>query len=179
MHFETILRNVTVVFYFNFCSRDHVPHHIVSLDREYYNYFTCTDLVASGWFFQYSYLYTVMITIYLGGRLAFGGRGSFYPSNTIDGTLPTHVLKCFPLLQKPFRSKSDQHQFSPNNISRSTRVKVMRITKLMTKGRILWSQTKFSQLFLKEMYGEQSGEFLCGFWLPTIDRLTVVHSVTD
>ena len=69
-----------------------------------------------------------MITIYLRGRLAFGGRGSFYPSNTIDGTLPNHVLKCFPLLQKPFRSKSDQHQFSPNNISRSTRVKVMRIT---------------------------------------------------
>ena len=27
----------------------------------------CTDLVASGWFFQYNYLYTVMITIYLGG----------------------------------------------------------------------------------------------------------------
>ena len=30
--------------------------------------------------------------------------------------------------------KSDQHQFSPNNISRSTRVKVMRITKLLPKG---------------------------------------------
>ena len=33
--------------------------------------------------------------------------------------------------------KSDQHQFSPNNISRSSRVKVMRITKLITKGRML------------------------------------------
>ena len=139
----------------------------------------CTDLVLSGWFFQYSYLYTVMIKIYLEGRLAFGGRGSFYPSITIERTPPTHVLKCFPLLHLPFRSKSDQHQFSPNNISRSTRVKVMRITKLMTKGRILWSETKFSQLFSKQMYGEQSGEFLCGFWLRTIDRLTVVHSVTD
>ena len=30
--------------------------------------------------------------------------------------------------------KSDQHQFSPNNIGRSSRVKVMRITKLITKG---------------------------------------------
>ena len=29
----------------------------------------CTDLVASGWFFRYSYLYTVMITIFLGGKL--------------------------------------------------------------------------------------------------------------
>ena len=37
----------------------------------------------------------------------------------------------------PLGPKSVQHQFSPNNISRSTRVKVMRITKLMTKGRIL------------------------------------------
>ena len=38
----------------------------------------------------------------------------------------------------PLGPKSVQHQFSPNNISRSTRVKVMRINKLMTKGRILW-----------------------------------------
>ena len=38
----------------------------------------------------------------------------------------------------PIGPKSVQHQFSPNNISRSKRVKVMRINKLMTKGRILW-----------------------------------------
>ena len=38
---------------------------------------------------------------------------------------------------KPLGPKSVQHQFSPNNISRSTRVKVMRITKLMTKGKTL------------------------------------------
>ena len=36
-----------------------------------------------------------------------------------------------------FGPKSDQHQFSPNNISRLSRVKIMRITKLMTKGRML------------------------------------------
>ena len=37
----------------------------------------CTNLVASGWFFQYSYLYTVMRTIYLGRGEAghFGGGG--------------------------------------------------------------------------------------------------------
>ena len=40
----------------------------------------------------------------------------------------------------------------------------MRITKLITKERSLYSQTKFSQLFLKEMYGDQSGEFVCGSW---------------
>ena len=33
----------------------------------------------------------------------------------------------------PLGPKSDQHQFSPNNISRSSRVKVMRISKLITK----------------------------------------------
>ena len=38
----------------------------------------------------------------------------------------------------------------------------MRITQLITKERMLWSFTKFSQLFLKEMYGDQSGEFVCG-----------------
>ena len=40
----------------------------------------------------------------------------------------------------------------------------MRITKLMTKGKILRYETKFSQLFLKEMYGNRSGEFLFGSW---------------
>ena len=37
----------------------------------------------------------------------------------------------------PLGPKRDQHQFSPNNISRSSRVKVMRITKFVTKERIL------------------------------------------
>ena len=41
-----------------------------------------TDLVASGWFFRYSYLYTVMITIFLGGSWAiffFLGGGKLLP----------------------------------------------------------------------------------------------------
>ena len=29
---------------------------------------------------------------------------------------------------------------------------------------MLWSETKFSQLFIKEMYGDQSRECLCGSW---------------
>ena len=37
----------------------------------------------------------------------------------------------------PLGHKSDQHQFSPNNICRSSRVKVMIIIKLITQGRIL------------------------------------------
>ena len=53
---------------------------------------------------------------------------------------------------KPLGPKSDQDQFSHNNISGSSRIKVMRITKLITKGEMLkWSYTKISQLFLKEM----------------------------
>ena len=35
----------------------------------------CTDLVASGWFFRYSYLYTGMITIFLGWKLGIWGVG--------------------------------------------------------------------------------------------------------
>ena len=50
---------------------------IVSLGREF---FMCTNVVASGWCFQYSYLYTVMITIFFGGG---GAGGSFYPLNTL------------------------------------------------------------------------------------------------
>ena len=37
----------------------------------------------------------------------------------------------------PLGPKSDQHQFSPNSIIRTSRVKAMRITKLITNGRIL------------------------------------------
>ena len=44
---------------------------------------------------------------------------------------------CQVLLVNPLGPKSDQHQFSPNNIRRSSRVKFMRITKLITTGRML------------------------------------------
>ena len=53
-------------------------------------YRVCTDLVASGWFFRYSYLCTVMITIFLGVKARhffFFWGGSFYPWNTLDRTL--------------------------------------------------------------------------------------------
>ena len=41
------------------------------------------------------------------------------------------------LLVNPLGPKSDQHQFSSNNISRSSKIKLMRITKLIIKGRML------------------------------------------
>ena len=37
----------------------------------------------------------------------------------------------------PLGPKSDQQQFSPNNIRKSSRVKVMRISKMITKGKML------------------------------------------
>ena len=69
--------------------------------------------------------------------------------------------------------KGDQHQFSPNNIRRSSTVKVMRITKLITK---------FSQLLFKELYGDQCGEFVCGsLGLKGLRRLAwaLVHLATQ
>ena len=61
--------------------------------------------------------------------------------SNFGGTLETSVLKrslnTVDNVLNPLGPKSDQHQFSPNNISRSSRVKVMRITKFITKGRML------------------------------------------
>ena len=38
----------------------------------------------------------------------------------------------------------------------------MRINKMITQ--LIKSIIKFSQLFLKEMYGDQFGEFVYGYW---------------
>ena len=53
-------------------------------------YNVCTDLVATGWFFRYSYLYTVKITIFWGESLVFffGGGGASTPQlPALDRTL--------------------------------------------------------------------------------------------
>ena len=45
-------------------------------------YSVCTALAASGWFFRYSYLYTVMMTIFFwggGGKLGILGGEAFTP----------------------------------------------------------------------------------------------------
>ena len=54
-------------------------------------------------FFQYSYLYPVMITIFLGEAGYFWGGGSFYPSNTLDWTL-----------QKRLKSRKIDHERYPS-----------------------------------------------------------------
>ena len=40
----------------------------------------------------------------------------------------------------------------------------MRINKMITKGKMPWSFIKFSQVILKKIYGDQFGEFVCGYW---------------
>ena len=64
----------------------------------------------------------------------------------------------------PLSANSDQKQFSPNNTHTLSRDKVMRINKMITKGKMPWSFIKFSQVILKKIYGDQFGEFVCGYW---------------
>ena len=49
---------------------------------------------------------------------------------------------------KPLRPESDQHCFSPNNTSKLWRENVMRISKMVTKRKMLRFFIKFSQLIL-------------------------------
>ena len=35
---------------------------------------------------------------------------------------------------------------------------------MINKGKMPWSFIKFSQVILKKIYGEQFGEFVCGYW---------------
>ena len=60
--------------------------------------------------------------------------------------------------------KSGQNQFSRNNIYTHLREKVMRINQLITKGKVLWSFNKISELISWEMFGGEFGEFACGYW---------------
>ena len=72
----------------------------------------------------------------------------------------------FPLFKSfnPLSPNNDQHQVSPNNIHRLSRAKSMRINKLITKRSIFdLLSNSLNQLF-KEMYGDQSGEFVCRYW---------------
>ena len=64
----------------------------------------------------------------------------------------------------PLSANSDKKQFSPNNIHTLSRGMVMRINKMITKGKMPWSFIKFSQVILKKIYGDQFGEFVCGYW---------------
>ena len=63
----------------------------------------------------------------------------------------------------PLSVNSDKKQFSPNNIHTLSRGMVMRINNMITKGKMPWSFIKFSQVILKKIYGDQFGEFVCGY----------------
>ena len=66
----------------------------------------------------------------------------------------------------PLSPDSDQHQFSPNNIQWLSRDTVKRINKLMiTKAKYLDLLLNSLDWFLKEMYGDQFGEFVCRYYI--------------
>ena len=58
-------------------------------------------------------------------------------------------MSCDVMQINPLSPNSDQQQVSPNDIHTLAREKVMRINKMITKEKILWSFIKFSQLILK------------------------------
>ena len=49
----------------------------------------------------------------------------------------------------PLSPNSDQHEFSPNNIPMLLREMVIRVNKMITKEKMLWSFNKLSQLILQ------------------------------
>ena len=64
----------------------------------------------------------------------------------------------------PLSPNSDQHQFSPNDIHTMSREKSRRINKMITKRKIFDLLSNSLNSFFTEMYGDQSGEFVCGYW---------------
>ena len=78
--------------------------------------------------------------------------------------IAANKVKQVPVIINPLSANSDQKQFSPNNTHTLSRDKVMRINKMITKGKMPWSFIKFSQVILKKIYGDQFGEFVCGYW---------------
>ena len=64
----------------------------------------------------------------------------------------------------PLSPNGDQHQFSPNNIHRSSSATSMRINQMITKRGFSDLLSISPNLFCKEMYRDQFGEFVCGYW---------------
>ena len=67
----------------------------------------------------------------------------------------------------PLSPNSDQHQFSPTNIHTMAIEMVMRINKMLTsspKRKYLNLLSNSLNIFLKGMYEDQFGEFVCGYW---------------
>ena len=64
----------------------------------------------------------------------------------------------------PLSPNSDQHQFSPKDIHRLSREMVMRINKMINKEKCFDLLSNSLYLFFMEMYRDQFGEFVCGYW---------------
>ena len=62
-----------------------------------------------------------------------------------------------------FSPKSDEHEYSLNNIRTSSGYKAMRISKKFTQNKMLSSFILFLRVFVKEMYGDQSVLWILGF----------------
>ena len=60
----------------------------------------------------------------------------------------------------PLSPKSDKDQVSLNNIHTLLR----ELIKWSTKRKCLDLLSNSHNLFFKEMYGDQFGEFVCGYW---------------
>ena len=62
------------------------------------------------------------------------------------------------------RPKSDQSQLSPNIINTSSRENVVKINEMSTDRKSFDQQTNSRNQFFTEMHGDQSGEFVFGYW---------------
>ena len=63
----------------------------------------------------------------------------------------------------PLWHNSVQNQFSPNDNHRLARAKSTRINKMILTRKIFDLLLNSLNYFFKEMYGDQFGEFVCGY----------------
>ena len=82
------------------------------------------------------------------------------PSFQTSRQMKTNIFPNF----NPLSTNGDQHQFSPNNIHTSSREKVMRINKMITKKKCLDLLSNSLNTVFKKMYRNQFGEIVCGYW---------------
>ena len=64
----------------------------------------------------------------------------------------------------PLSANSDQDQFSPNNIHTPSTDKLWELIKWSPKKKCLDLLSNSLNSFFKEMYGDQFGELVCGYW---------------
>ena len=64
----------------------------------------------------------------------------------------------------PVSPNSDQDLFSPNNVHTLSRDKLWELIKWSPKRKCFDLLSNSLNLFCKEMYRDQFGEFVCGYW---------------